>query len=352
ETFALYTWNAPALVQGALNAYQRDPKHTYPIDRNLPTNPNAQAPLIPQLTPARYDTVASAGTFVGWSNLGSYPEPGKFPTFAPRTTPQQALVFTPLENPVPISDQQINTIDGYLLKALDMFTAGFATKVGDNNYKYGTGQISLSQAVFLNLIEVATTTAAFAVSGAVASGVKVTLTEPGFKLFKSALLKSGIEGAAARLSFEAIEQIGANVVYLASGGNGGQAGLNLESLAHAALLGGVLGSAFGWLLGRVTPRTPAAGPVGEGVSLALDIPPQITGRTILRAWGKSVTTPNADTMTLAQAGNWLARQSAKIPDLVSGAPDLKTAVAAAYRLLVAMRQGGTLCHKGQRGGNS
>ncbi|MBL8472031.1 MAG: hypothetical protein JNM98_09550, partial [Rhodocyclaceae bacterium] len=177
ETFALYTWNAPALVQGALNAYQRDPKHTYPIDRNLPTNPNAQAPLIPELTPSRYDTVSSAGTFVGWSNLGSYPEPGEFPTFAPRTTPQQALVFTRLEEPVPISEQQTNTMDGYLLKAFDMFTAGFATKVGDNNYKYGTGQISLSQAVFLNLIEVATTTAAFAVSGAVASGVKVTLTE-------------------------------------------------------------------------------------------------------------------------------------------------------------------------------
>ncbi|HMV22554.1 MAG TPA: polymorphic toxin-type HINT domain-containing protein, partial [Rhodocyclaceae bacterium] len=179
-------------------------------------------------------------------------------------------------------------------------------------------------------------------SGGVATGITAKLTAMGFNQFKAM-----IGGAAASgFSFELLEQTGANVVYLATGGADGRQGLQFDKLLSATALSGgavgvfaVAGKAFGWLASKVLPASAASIARGEAGNLAHEAVPAISGKTRVGAWGKFFDTPLADSMTLASASNWLVAQGARIAELVSGAPTLKAAVDRAYQLLVTMREG-------------
>ena len=95
----------------------------------------------------------------------------------------------------------------------------------------------------------------------------------------------------------------------------------------------------GGLASKILPSSAARPASRRGTNLAHASPSEISGATLLGAWGKSILTPARDSMTVAQAGNWFQAQIARIPDLVANAPNAEAAMARAYQLLVDMRQG-------------
>lgn len=344
---SLYAWNAPRLIQGALTAYARDPQRTYPLDRDLPSDPHSSQPppQIPELTPNRYDDIGNGRPFEGWINLGNYREPGASPAFGKTVVRPPAIVLSPLEPRVRLTAGLEGTGWDYVVGGINLLTGGYMERADQRMFKYHTDpNYTYDMMVKANLIDFAATSAAFVVSGGVAGGLTVTLTAKGYTAFEAMW---GV-GAAIGASFNLVEQTGANVIHIATKGADGHAGFDFGAFAQATLFGeltggafAVAGKAFAYLASKVLPTSAARQASSQGVNLAHENPSDISGATLLGAWGKTITTPARDSMTLAEAGNWFATEIAKIPDLVASAPknQAEAAMLRAYQLLIDLREG-------------
>ena len=252
-TYSLYVWDAPKLIQGALNAYNdkedKDDKDEiagdYPIDRDKPRDPrvSAAAKQIPELTPERYDDPGNGKTFKGWMNLGSYQEPGSYPAFGKVDVRPAAMVVVPKEAPIPFTaglEGEFAPL-GYILGGINLLTGGYMERADQRQYKYHTGQMTHNEMVHGNIIDFVATTGAFVVSGTVAAGLTVKLTSTGWR----AIVSAGAQrGAAEEMVFNAIEQARANVIYLRSDGKDGELGVSLSQLAVSTAFGAGLGAAL------------------------------------------------------------------------------------------------------------
>ncbi|HMW81970.1 MAG TPA: Ig-like domain-containing protein, partial [Accumulibacter sp.] len=137
---SLYAWNAPRLIQGALTAYARDPQRTYPLDRDLPSDPHSSQPppQIPELTPNRYDDIGNGRPFEGWINLGNYQEPGVFPAFGKTVVRPPAIVLSPLEPRVRLTAGLEGTGWDYVVGGINLLTGGYMERADQRMFKYHT----------------------------------------------------------------------------------------------------------------------------------------------------------------------------------------------------------------------
>uniref|UniRef100_UPI00262BDF4C polymorphic toxin-type HINT domain-containing protein n=1 Tax=Propionivibrio sp. TaxID=2212460 RepID=UPI00262BDF4C len=336
-SFSLYTWNAPRLIQGALADYARDSQRTYPLDRDLPSDPYSSqpAPLNPELIPNRYDDIGNGETFKGWINLGNYQEPGMSPAFGKTAVRAPKIVISPKE-PVVSLTAGLDGLGYYVVGGINLLTGGYMERADQRMFKYHNDQLSYDQMVYDDLIDFAATSGAFVISGGVATGVAIRLTEKGFNTFAAL---SGA-GAAMGYTFDMVEQAGANLIYIASDGADGREGLDFASLALATLGGAatggvfaVAGQAFGWLANKVLAKTAARAAETRSGSLDHDNLPEITGKAEVSVGDLlKFTTPSARTMTLEEVERWFQAEMAKLGTMVDANLSLKLQVEEAYAL--------------------
>ncbi|HZX33542.1 MAG TPA: Ig-like domain-containing protein [Rhodocyclaceae bacterium] len=361
-SYSLYVWNAPKLIQGAINAYQRDPQREYPIDRDLPSDPTSSqaAPLIPALTPARYDDAGNGQAFSGWMNLGSYAAPGRFPTFGRTAVPEPKLVAVPKEPVVPLTAGLDGAL-GWVVSGINLLTGGYMQRADQRVYKYHTGQLSKNEMQWGNAIDFATTTAAFVVSGSLASGATIKLTQTGWRAVAEEM---ALRGAAMGEVFNLIEQAGANVIYVESGGRDGHLGISLREIAQSTVIGAGLGGALGalggrvaesdvqetlraawrWLANKVDQSYAGLQAESRNTSIALtrEVPAIIEGATEISYNGlKFCETPKRGTLAFSEAEAWYAEQVRRLADWLAKSPvqSLEERLLATYQLRAQLREG-------------
>ncbi|WP_374355280.1 Ig-like domain-containing protein, partial [Chitinimonas sp.] len=353
QSYSLMTWNVGNLIQGALDMYSANSKHWYPIDRDLPSG-KGSTPQRPELTPARYDGPGDGSSFANAVGVGSFKTTNLVPTVGPVNIPPVKITYVDKEPPVKITSyyDRANPNNSWLGAAWfwleNMAMGGYLERYDNRLDKYNAGELTYDQFVRANLDDTATTTGAFVVAGG-AGKLSIKLLGSGWK----GATASGMSAGAA---FAAMEQAGANMIYIDTAGADGKQGIDWRPIGIAAVAGGALGLIAHWIMGKIFPDAHHA-PVNRDLeqtaggrvvprtrsneALPNDaIPAPIDRSTAIEVEGKvAVVSPPAGTMRCADASGWLVDNLAKLGEMVKGAPNPEIKVKQALQVLQDLRSG-------------
>jgi hypothetical protein len=369
---SLYTWNAAALVQAAIQARATEYR---PIDRDVE---GGVGKMIPEASPTKYDIFNG----LGWAWDIASSSSSDWPTVlsVDHDVPTQQWNFTPAP-PVATTPSVLQSSHGLISDAITayvdaVFGNGYLLQHALNQREVAAGNITYEEAVRRDLKNLYVDPAEYAASGAlglvsaslhnliveslsVKAGYSKELAEAAFEEFKSvsevvvsevmSYLKNGeTDGHALDRLFAALVPISQ-----ALGGSEGY-GAALLSKTISGLLETSLAAGETVSPARIVPASGSGilrAEIGNSLSPFDPVSPRILGGTSVKdAAGNVVfTAPPAASMTLDDASRWYSSQLAKLATLTQSNQSAYLQARNAYQLRDMLRSaaGSALIDSGQ-----